>query len=34
MGIDNIVDESFIINQKKLKKFGDKCNNVKIGIIN
>ena len=33
MAINNIVDESFIINQKKLKQFGDRCSNVKIGIM-
>ena len=32
MAINNIVDESFIINQK-LKQFGDRCSNVKIGIM-
>ena len=33
MTINNIVDESFIINQKKLKKFDNRCDNIKIGIM-
>ena len=33
MTINNIVDESFIINQNKLKKFENKCDNIKIGIM-
>ena len=33
MTINNIVDESFIINQNKLKKFDNRCDNIKIGIM-
>ncbi len=33
MTINNIVNESFIINQDKVKQFENKCNNVKIGIM-
>ena len=33
MTINNLVNEYFIINQEKLKKFDNKCNNIKIGIM-
>ena len=33
MTINNLVDESFIINQNKLKRFNNKCSNIKIGIM-
>ena len=33
MNINNIVDESFSINKKKLEEFEVNCNNIKIGIM-
>lgn len=33
MNINNLVEESFIINRSKLKKFNEKCEKIKIGIM-
>jgi len=33
MTVNNLVNESFIINQEKLEKFNNKYNNIKIGIM-
>ena len=33
MTINNLVNEYFIVNQEKLKKFDNKCDNIKIGIM-
>jgi nicotinate-nucleotide adenylyltransferase len=33
MTINNLVDEYFIVNQEKIKKFENQSNNIKIGIM-